>query len=106
MLGANYGPAENPLAALKARDRGAISVYARHRDYHDVLKGRLKQLAGFIAARASPNPGEVKVFVDTAPVMEKPLAAGRRARLAGQAHQSRLARFRLLAVSRGDFHRS
>jgi epoxyqueuosine reductase len=74
MLGANYGPAENPLAALKARDRGAISVYARGRDYHDVLKGRLKQLAGFIAARASPNPCEVKVFVDTAPVMEKPLA--------------------------------
>ena len=74
MLGANYGPAENPLAALKARDRGAISVYARSRDYHDVLKGRLKQLAGFIAARASPNPCEVKVFVDTAPVMEKPLA--------------------------------
>ena len=74
MLGVNYGPAEDPLAALKARDRGAISVYARSRDYHDVLKGRLKQLAGFIAARASPNPCEVKVFVDTAPVMEKPLA--------------------------------
>ncbi len=74
MLGANYGPAENPLAALMARDRGTISVYARSRDYHDVLKGRLKQLAGFIAARASPNPCEVKVFVDTAPVMEKPLA--------------------------------
>jgi epoxyqueuosine reductase len=74
MLGVNYGPAEDPLAALKARDRGAISVYARSRDYHDVLKGRLKQLAGFIAARASPNPCEVKVFLDTAPVMEKPLA--------------------------------
>jgi epoxyqueuosine reductase len=73
MLGANYGPAENPLAALEARDRGAISVYARGRDYHELLKGRLKQLAGFMAARAS-KPCEVKVFVDTAPVMEKPLA--------------------------------
>jgi len=49
MLGANYGPAENPLAALEARDRGAISVYARGRDYHELLKGRLKQLAGFMA---------------------------------------------------------
>ncbi len=74
MLGANYGPAGNPLAALEARDRGAISVYARGRDYHDVLKGRLKQLAGFIVARAAPKACEVKVFVDTAPVMEKPLA--------------------------------
>jgi epoxyqueuosine reductase len=74
MLGANYGPAENPLAALEARGRGAISVYARGRDYHDVLKGRLKQLAGFIVAREAPKPCEVKVFVDTAPVMEKPLA--------------------------------
>ncbi len=73
-FGLNYGPAEDPLAALEARDRGAISVYARGRDYHDVIKGRLKQLAGFIAARAWPNPCEVKVFVDTAPVMEKPLA--------------------------------
>ncbi len=72
MLAANYGPAENPLAALEARDRGVISAYARGRDYHDLLKGRLKQLAGFIVARA--GGGEVKVFVDTAPVMEKPLA--------------------------------
>ena len=52
------------------RDRGYVSVYARHRDYHDVLKGRLKELAGWLAARA----GAVKVFVDTAPVLEKPLA--------------------------------
>jgi epoxyqueuosine reductase len=74
MLGVNYGPRENPLAALEARDRAAISVYARGRDYHDVLKGRLKQLAGFIVARAFPKTCEVKVFVDTAPVMEKPLA--------------------------------
>ncbi len=71
MLAMNYGPDENPLGLLERRDRAAISVYARNRDYHDVIKGRLKELAGKIAARAG---GDVKVFVDTAPVMEKPLA--------------------------------
>ena len=54
---------------------GAISVYARHRDYHDVLKGKLKELASFLAAAARPEKADVKVFVDTAPLMEKPLAA-------------------------------
>lgn len=73
MLGLNYGPADDPLAALARREAGAISVYARHRDYHDVIKGRLKQLAAFMVKRA--GGGDVKVFVDTAPVMEKPLAA-------------------------------
>ncbi|UUP17757.1 tRNA epoxyqueuosine(34) reductase QueG [Nitratireductor thuwali] len=72
MLGMNYGPDENPLALLERKDRAIISVYARNRDYHDVVKGRLKQLAGQLAARAGED---VKVFVDTAPVMEKPLAA-------------------------------
>lgn len=71
MLGLNYGPAADPLAALERRESGAISVYARHRDYHDIVKGRLKELAAFLLKRAG---GEVKVFVDTAPVMEKPLA--------------------------------
>jgi epoxyqueuosine reductase len=72
MLGVNYGPEGDPLAALAQPGRGAISVYARNRDYHDLVKGRLKQLAGFIVAQ---RPGaELKVFVDTAPVMEKPLA--------------------------------
>lgn len=71
MLGLNYGPVADPREALARRDAGAISVYARHRDYHDVIKGRLKQLAAFIVKRAG---GDVKVFVDTAPVMEKPLA--------------------------------
>jgi epoxyqueuosine reductase len=71
VLGINYGPAEDPLASLAAGDRGTISVYARGRDYHDVIKGRLKELAGYLAARGG---ADVKVFVDTAPVMEKPLA--------------------------------
>ena len=75
MLAVNYGPADDPRAALQARSRGAISVYARHRDYHDVIKGRLKTLAGWLVAAARPHNVEVKVFVDTAPVMEKPLAA-------------------------------
>ena len=72
MLGMNYGPDIDPLAATARRERGAISVYAQGRDYHEVLKGRLKLLAGFMLARA--GGGAVKVFVDTAPVMEKPLA--------------------------------
>jgi len=70
-LGLSYAPAEDPLASLADPRAGTISVYARRRDYHDVLKGRLKQLAGFIARRFGAG---VKVFVDTAPVMEKPLA--------------------------------
>jgi epoxyqueuosine reductase len=71
MLGVNYGPDGDPLAGLERRDRGSISVYARNRDYHDLIKGRLKELAGLLARRTG---AEVKVFVDTAPVMEKPLA--------------------------------
>jgi epoxyqueuosine reductase len=71
MLGLNYGPAIDPLGPLARRERGTISVYAQGRDYHDVLKARLKQLAGWLQ---SIYGGEVKVFVDTAPVMEKPLA--------------------------------
>lgn len=71
VLGMNYGPDDDPMRTLTMPDRGTISVYARNRDYHDVLKGKLKQLAGKLAARAACN---VKVFVDTAPVMEKPLA--------------------------------
>jgi epoxyqueuosine reductase len=67
----NYGPDHDPRDLLEKRDRGAISVYAQNRDYHDVIKGRLKEIAGRIVARTG---GDVKVFVDTAPVMEKPLA--------------------------------
>ena len=68
----NYGPDHDPMDNLNAKDAGNISVYARGRDYHDVIKGRLKQIAGRIAAREGVM---VKVFVDTAPLMEKPLAA-------------------------------
>ena len=71
VLAMNYGPEHDPRELLARRDRGAISVYARNRDYHDVMKGRLKEIAGKIVAKAG---GDVKVFVDTAPVMEKPLA--------------------------------
>ena len=71
VLGLNYGPDENPLDRLADRSAGYISVYARGDDYHEVIKGRLKTLAGQIAAR---NGADLKVFVDTAPLMEKPLA--------------------------------
>jgi len=71
MLGVNYGPDEDPLAILQARTRGAISVYAQGDDYHDLIKKRLKVLARWLVAASGC---EVKVFVDTAAVMEKPLA--------------------------------
>jgi epoxyqueuosine reductase len=72
MLGLNYGPDEDPLRVLAQRERGTISVYARGDDYHDLIKKRLKALAGWLVDTAG---GEVRVFVDTAAVMEKPLAA-------------------------------
>jgi len=71
VLGLNYGPDENPLAAASEATRGVISVYARGDDYHELIKGRLKQLGGWMRSRFG---GELKVFVDTAPLMEKPLA--------------------------------
>ncbi len=72
MLGVNYGPDQDPLSALERSSSGTISVYAQNKDYHDLVKKRLKRLALWLIAQAG---GEVKVFVDTAPVMEKPLAA-------------------------------
>jgi epoxyqueuosine reductase len=71
MIGLNYGGADDPLAILRRRERGAISVYARGDDYHEVIKPRLKTIARWLLAQAG---GDVKVFVDTAAVMEKPLA--------------------------------
>jgi epoxyqueuosine reductase len=74
-LGLSYAPPDDPLAPLARPDRGTIAAYAKGRDYHDLLKGKLKHLAAFVASRFQAG---VKVFVDTAPVMEKPLgeAAG------------------------------
>ena len=71
MLADSYAPEADPLAVLGCRDRGAVSVYAQGRDYHDIVKPRLKRLARWLVAEAGCG---VKVFVDTAPVMEKPLA--------------------------------
>ncbi len=91
-LGLSYAPGDDPLSTLQQPDRGSISVYARNRDYHDVVKGMLKHLAQFIVSRFGPD---VKVFVDTAPVMEKPLAAragigwqGKHTNLVSRAHGS------------------
>jgi epoxyqueuosine reductase len=72
LFGMNYGPEHDPRNVLAMPDRAAISVYAQNRDYHDLIKGRLKEVATRFAARGGED---VKVFVDTAPVMEKPLAA-------------------------------
>ena len=71
VVGLSYAPDCNPLDILEQRNSGAISVYAKNRDYHDVVKGKLKHLAQFLISRFRCD---VKVFVDTAPVMEKPLA--------------------------------
>ncbi len=91
-LGLSYAPADDPMATLALKDRGTISVYARNRDYHDIVKGMLKHLAQFIVSRFGPS---VKVFVDTAPVMEKPLAVraglgwqGKHSNLVSRAHGS------------------
>ncbi len=72
MLGLSSAPDEDPLGKLADRTRGAVATYAARRDYHDVLKGRLKELAGWFKAKSGQD---VKVFVDTAPVLEKSLAA-------------------------------
>ena len=71
VFGLNYAPRHDPLAILSQRERGAISVYAQADDYHELIKGKLKRIAQWLVAQAG---GELKVFVDTAPVMEKPLA--------------------------------
>ncbi len=75
VVGLNYGPKDDPLALLKEKGRAVISVYAQGKDYHDIVKSKLKQVASWFHQKTG---GEVKVFVDTAPLMEKPLggAAG------------------------------
>lgn len=89
-LGLNYGPEDDPLATLASARAGNISVYARGRDYHDLIKGRLKELAGRLVGRArgAGLAADVKVFVDTAPVMEKPL--GQQAGLGWQGKHTNL----------------
>lgn len=72
MIGQSYAPATDPLEGLRDKDRGIVSVYARGRDYHDVLKGKIRKLAEMITKASGAG---VKIFVDTAPLMEKPLAA-------------------------------
>lgn len=72
VLGYNYGPDTDPMVSLAQKDVGTISVYARHKDYHGLIKGKLKELAGIVARETDDD---VKVFVDTAPLMEKPLGA-------------------------------
>lgn len=92
VVAASYAPRDNPLPQLERREEGVISVYARNADYHDVMKGRLKRLASGFAARSG---ADVKVFVDTAPLMEKPLAQlaglgwqGKHTNLVSRAHGS------------------
>ena len=92
VVGMNYGPGEDPLPALERRREGVISVYARGSDYHDLIKKRLKQLARAVAEETG---AAVKVFVDTAPLMEKPLAQqagigwqGKHTNLVSRAHGS------------------
>ncbi len=101
MLGLNYGPDSDPLAILRERSRGAISVYAQGDDYHEVIKPRLKAIARWLIAQAG---GDAKVFVDTAAVMEKPLAQA--AGLGWQGKHTNLVsrEYRLVAVSRRDLH--
>ena len=76
VVGQNYAPAHDPMGLLDQPERGAISAYARNKDYHDLMKARLRTLAGVAVAEAAKLglPQEVKLFVDTAPVLEKPLA--------------------------------
>lgn len=75
MLAEVYTPQEDPLEVLAQKDRAAISVYARNRDYHDLVKKRLKRVGRWLLEQPEAKGGAIKVFVDTAPVMEKPLAA-------------------------------
>ena len=90
MVGHNYAPDFDPEMRLKQKDQAVISVYAQNRDYHDVMKRKLRQLAGFSAKLLSCD---VKIFVDTAPVMEKPLAVQ-----AGLGWQGKHTKFGLAAI--------
>ena len=99
-LGMSYAPARDPLELADEKGVGRVSVYAQGGDYHKTVKKALKALARWLVDRV---PSELKVFVDTAPVMEKPLSAGRH-RLAGQAHQLAQPRAWQLAGPRHRLH--
>ena len=71
VLGINYGPDKNPIKGLKKKEKGYISVYSRRKDYHKIIKSKLKLLASYLQKESD---AKVKIFVDTAPLMEKPLA--------------------------------
>ena len=101
MLGMNYSPDTDPMARLQQRSKGVVSVYAQGRDYHDVIKPRLKEIAALLGSQNH----QAKVFVDTAPVMEKTPGAKCRTRLAGKAHRSRQPRFWLMAIFGCSLHR-
>ena len=101
MLGINYGPDDDPLAVLKERTRGAISVYARGDDYHEVIKPRLKQLGRWLIEQCRRRHQGLRRH--RAGDGEAARRSGR-PRLAGQAHQSGVARTRLVAVPRRDLH--
>ena len=103
VLGLNYAPEDDPLALLDAPERGNISVYARGRDYHDLVKSRLKRLA---AVHRRALAGRAQAFRRHRAGDGEAAGRARRARLAGQAHQSRVARFRLMAVPRRDLSRA
>ena len=100
-LGMSYAPARDPLALAGHPELGRISAYAQGGDYHKTVKKALKALA---RSSSIKRRRELKVFVDTAPVMEKPLAQAAGHRLAGQAHQSRQPRAWQLAVPGSDPH--
>lgn len=85
VFGMNYGPESDPMTMLEHPETGIISVYARNKDYHGLIKGRLKEIAGLIARDTGQD---VKVFVDTAPLMEKPL--GEKAGLGWQGKHTNL----------------
>jgi len=104
LVGQSYAPADDSLALLGERGSGLVSAYAARRDYHDVLKGKLKELAAWLARESG---AEVKVFVDTAPLMEKPLAQraglgwqGKHTNLVSRAHGSWLLLGAILTAAR------
>ena len=104
MLGVNYGPDQNPLAILEQRTRGAISVYAQGDDYHDLIKKRLKALARWLVAVGAEVRRRGQGVRRYRRGDGKAAGAGGGTGLAGQAHQPRVARIRLVAVSRRDLH--